>query len=804
MSTVTPLSLETDISTTDVAKSFQPDEHHVTGAAEEKQSDLRTPEQEGEHGRSSDHSSAKAVTPETRGLENAAKVEVGVMDSDDEPPATLPVMSRDSRRLEGLSLEEQIQNESYVQNKAVTQNLAKQITDLSLNARLGMTGNQGVQQPHQESSPTRPHDTSASPPREDVDTPDDSKSEIQSIMDQFEDGMGGQGMEEIMSPRLGRAQPVFPPPRKSSLEPMRSHNSVSSLRSLDKTISTETYEAQPLSQAKPPSISGSSLHKVSSYSAASVLSPQSTGTSITQPPLPEPDPEPALPFDFHRFLEQLRHRTADPCARFLRSFLLEFGRKQWMVHEQVKIISDFLEFISKKMSLCEVWRNVSDAEFENAREGMEKLVMNRLYTQTFSPAIPPLEPPAGARNKKRAPQSPQRQGRRGQHREDVERDEVIAQKVRIYGWVSETHLDIQPLNASGQKFSLLAQQELLKMNSYRAPRDKVICVLNACKVIFGYLKNSHSDQSADAFVPLLIYTVLRANPEHLFSNVQYILRFRNQDKLGGEAGYYVSSLMGVVQFIENLDRTNLTISDEEFERNVEVAVSQIAEGHKAEEPEQQARVSDSTPPAQLYFPEKSTLSRPEVTPRNSMEVERANPRRTVSQRQRNEKTASDESEENAAVAGLLRTIQKPLSTIGRIFSDESTSSASRDATNRGHYPATTPRPGSTPSLSPAPRLERRRSNDDDKLPQRRPGRDRDRERERGREAQHLSAEDAAARQASAESAEAQKIHRQEHKVIVETLQGMFPDLDRDVISDVVRMKEGRVGLAVDACLALSN
>lgn len=36
-----------------------------------------------------------------------------------------------------------------------------------------------------------------------------------------------------------------------------------------------------------------------------------------------------------------------------------------------------------------------------------------------------------------------------------------------------------------------------------------------------------------------------------------------------------------------------------------------------------------------------------------------------------------------------------------------------------------------------------------------------------------------------------------------TLQGMFPDLDKDVISDVVRMKEGRVGMAVDACLAMS-
>lgn len=44
-------------------------------------------------------------------------------------------------------------------------------------------------------------------------------------------------------------------------------------------------------------------------------------------------------------------------------------------------------------------------------------------------------------------------------------------------------------------------------------------------------------------MPLLIYVVLQANPEHMVSNVQYILRFRNQDKLAGEAGYYLSSLV---------------------------------------------------------------------------------------------------------------------------------------------------------------------------------------------------------------------------------------------------------------------
>lgn len=96
---------------------------------------------------------------------------------------------------------------------------------------------------------------------------------------------------------------------------------------------------------------------------------------------------------------------------------------------------------------------------------------------------------------------------------------------------------------------MLTFSELLKIRSYRAPRDKIICVLNCCKVIFGLLKNAKSDTSADSFMPLLIYVVLQSNPDHIVSNVQYILRFRNQEKLGGEAGYYLSSLVSYSHYL---------------------------------------------------------------------------------------------------------------------------------------------------------------------------------------------------------------------------------------------------------------
>lgn len=201
--------------------------------------------------------------------------------------------------------------------------------------------------------------------------------------------------------------------------------------------------------------------------------------------------------------------------------------------------------------------------------------------------------------------------------------------------------------------------------------------------------------------------------------------------------------MGAIQFIENMDRTTLTITDDEFEKNVEAAVSTIAEKHLAESP--RAR-------QQPTFNEKSSLEPGEAAPRQSYDG--------LDGSRRSTSMDGDPNSESVAISGLLRTFQKPLSTIGRMFSDEPGQSSS--------VPGVAP-----PGLPPRP------GGEDGEDGQRPPSR------------HTLSAEEAAARQASAEAAEAQRLHRAEHANVVETLAGMFPDLDKDIISDVVYQKEGR-------------
>lgn len=180
------------------------------------------------------------------------------------------------------------------------------------------------------------------------------------------------------------------------------------------------------------------------------------------------------------------------------------------------------------------------------------------------------------------------------------------------------------------------------------------------------------------------------------------------------------------------------MSDEEFERNVEAAVSAIAQSNR--EAEAASRAAELDKPA----PNSS-----EVTPRNSGEGERY-PRR--------KDAATSGEEDNAPVTGLLRTIQKPLSTIGRIFSDEPDSPPAperRVQQATGPPPVTASRPSPGPYPPPGSNSEERRLVDQS------------RRSAASRHATSYEAEEAAARQASAEAAEARRIQRAEHNDVVE-------------------------------------
>jgi hypothetical protein len=87
--------------------------------------------------------------------------------------------------------------------------------------------------------------------------------------------------------------------------------------------------------------------------------------------------------------------------------------------------------------------------------------------------------------------------------------------------------------------------DMLEIDGQMAPQDKMGKLVKCSKNVFEMLKLSNeSPASADDFLPCLIYICLKANPPRIQSNINYITRFCNENKLRmGEGGYFFANLV---------------------------------------------------------------------------------------------------------------------------------------------------------------------------------------------------------------------------------------------------------------------
>ncbi|CAG8756409.1 23846_t:CDS:2, partial [Cetraspora pellucida] len=496
------------------------------------------------------------------------------------------------------------------------------------------------------------------------------------------------------------------------------------------TVKTEKEECQPYTilENNDDSIADDpySNRKSKSYTAREIT----TGTGSTVEGVVKqhnlerkPSPQQDLQFDFNRFLQQMANPSATNIARYVKNFEREFEKKPWPANDQIRIIHDFLEFISLKMRDCELWRNASDAEFENAKEGMEKLVMNRLYKLTFSPAI-------------KGPVTT----------DDRERDEILHQKIQIFRWVKEEHLDITRADHNEQYFEFAKN---------------------------GLIRHVDGEESADKFLPILIFVVLKANPDNLVSNVQYIYRFRNPEKLQSEAGYYLSSLMGAISFIENMDATSLSITQEDFEANIEATVKEIdRERPKLQENNREISYDN------VMHPSKNPLHvrTPILNPAQAKAL----------------------FEKGSILA--QKTIQKPLNIVGRIFSEisndfnEMNEQLSTRHVNNSLSDVNSASESSSLSTSPhksshidSINTSPRRLSDSDT-------------------SQHISSSNFThdSNDNSDVQAEVAKLSEAEFQYSLSQLRSMFPNMEPDICELVLQNNEWRIDRAVDQLLEISD
>ncbi|KAM3961799.1 rabaptin-5-associated exchange factor for Rab5 isoform 2-T2 [Aphomia sociella] len=149
--------------------------------------------------------------------------------------------------------------------------------------------------------------------------------------------------------------------------------------------------------------------------------------------------------------------------------------------------------------------------------------------------------------------------------DDERADRAMSERIQQLSWVGEKHLEckLDRNNASCRQILYKAISELLGVDSAPSPGGKLRQVRRCCRHVLALCG---APASADDLLPALIFTVLKANPPRLVSNINFVTRFCNAQRLmTGEGGYYFTNLCCAVSFIENLTAESLNMDKKEFD-----------------------------------------------------------------------------------------------------------------------------------------------------------------------------------------------------------------------------------------------
>lgn len=150
---------------------------------------------------------------------------------------------------------------------------------------------------------------------------------------------------------------------------------------------------------------------------------------------------------------------------------------------------------------------------------------------------------------------------------EIQENEILEKKMKIIGsFIKPEHLDIDPKRLNHARVER-AIAELQKMNKFKTPRDKMVLIMNACKVIGLMLKETNKDdiaEGADMFFPTIIYCLLKGCPKDIKAHVDFIKLYRHHELLESEEDYFLTTMTSAIDFISNMIGDDLNIEKSEY------------------------------------------------------------------------------------------------------------------------------------------------------------------------------------------------------------------------------------------------
>lgn len=197
--------------------------------------------------------------------------------------------------------------------------------------------------------------------------------------------------------------------------------------------------------------------------------------------------------------------------------------------EKAQLVEQFLQHLFQQMEVDPTWQMASDVQINLAQRTIERAIMSQIYVHALYP--------------------------NGDG--DVLRDQVLHQHIqKLSRVVTVDHRDLRiPRAYHAESPWPSAQAQLGALAAHKSPQDKVACVAACCASLASLLSAAGgAPAAADDLVPVLVFVLVRANPPHLLSTVQFVETFQRAGRCcQGEAAYWWTQFCAAIEFIKTMD-----------------------------------------------------------------------------------------------------------------------------------------------------------------------------------------------------------------------------------------------------------
>ena len=254
-------------------------------------------------------------------------------------------------------------------------------------------------------------------------------------------------------------------------------------------------------------------------------------------------------YSYHHFSQKMKDPLASTLVKRLKAIVTSITSRPLPTNDQLAAISrdvhTQLLALTSQLPQHPLFARTSRDELVNAQESMEKFVLSKLHATLYYPSNPasPL----------------------------LHRSRAFYSKCRALSWLHGRHLEL-PRSKQEAAVWREAGLELRRMAEYKAPKDKLVCLLNACHIIHHTLlsraaaaadgsgeSEGEVEVGADDIFPAFIFTLVHAHPRHFLLDLRWVSCGRYPEAMKGECEYWVTMAESAIVFIERMNEQSIRV-----------------------------------------------------------------------------------------------------------------------------------------------------------------------------------------------------------------------------------------------------